>query len=186
MTLTSDFTITNRVIENEHIVSTEPAMTYTNNGSGFYTITDTHTDATFDNLNSPATSSFWGYGRSTSITTIQMKGKRLGHTFNVYGKVGNSSILLTGNIPLDANGNAGLLVGLRGSCDSISDNGPVTNTTHEISVNSSISTDAKNCITSEYNYGGSSRKVSSTGLNRIFLSAIGFASTGCFIQKGSS
>lgn len=168
VTLTSEFTITNRVIEKENIVSTEPAMTYTNDGSGFYKITDSHTDAQFTNLNSPRKSSFWGYGRATSLVTIQMKGKRLGHTFNVYGKIGNSSIQLSGSIPLDANGNVGLLNGIRGSCDSVEDNGPAENVIHKINVNSSISSDGGNCITNEYNYGSSSSVIRSTGVERDF------------------
>lgn len=168
VTLTSNFTITNRVIEKSSFTSTEPAMTYTDNGSGFYTVTDTHSDANRDNLNSPSVSTYWGYGRRNSLVTISLKGKRLGHNFNVYGKIGDSSVMLVSTIPVDAGGNIGLQPGSSGTCSAVGTNDSLTSRLFYTNVSSTMINDGVGCRTIAPNFGGSSKLIKSVGVSRVF------------------
>ncbi|EKN4699391.1 fimbrial protein [Yersinia ruckeri] len=165
VTLTSNFTITNRVIEKESLISTESAMSYSNNGSGFYTITDTHTDANNSNVNATnPNSSYWGYGRASSIVTIKMKGQRLGYTFNVKGKVGNSSIMYKASIP----GSGGSVGVIAGNCSFAVNDRLLTDNIYRVNADSNMSTDRVNCFSSSYNYGGATKVIPSIGVSRVF------------------
>lgn len=170
-TLESSFSITNRIIEKEVIISSEPNMRYTDNGNGFYTITDGHTDANIDNLNiSPQKSAWWGYGRSSSLVSITMKGQRLGHTFKVLGKLGESSVRLLGNIPTNPDGTGASILAPRvGTCDAVNDeDSNYKNRKYIITVSSDMNKDARNCFTRILKYTSSNQKISSVGLSRIF------------------
>lgn len=176
--LTSSFTITNKQIESESFKSTEPAMNYTNNGSGFYTITDTHTDANIHNL--PGNGLFtWSYGRRNSITQIIMKGKRLGHTFIVNGKIGPSSVIVqqkTGGILIDGL-NISYYPGAVGTCDNVTPIGLPVQFNHQgtepinisISVNKNMQEDAGGCTSTFLFYTKLlANPITTTGISREF------------------
>ncbi|EEV3841307.1 hypothetical protein [Escherichia coli] len=168
VTLKSNFTITNRVIESESFFSTEPAMKYTNDGTGIYTITDTHTDANIANVNSPSISSWWGYGRRSSLITITMVGQRLGHTFQVKGKIGNSSISYKAPVVIDSNGNFAFRPGIRGTCTAVSHNSDYNNMGHSIEVDANITNTGVGCKTDALGYASAATKISSVGVSRVF------------------
>lgn len=90
-TVTSEFEITNRVIERSSITSTDNTMSYTDVGNGLYKIHDNFLDANIPDIMSYGNQQL-GLSRTNSLIKITMTGQKLGHKFTVYAKYANSEI----------------------------------------------------------------------------------------------
>ncbi|RLR21922.1 fimbrial protein [Salmonella enterica subsp. diarizonae serovar 48:i:z] len=90
-TVTSEFEITNRVIDRSSITSTDNTMTYTDDGNGLYKIHDNFKDANIPNLRIFGNQQS-GFTRDNSLIKITMTGQKLGHKFIVNAKYANSEI----------------------------------------------------------------------------------------------
>ncbi|EAX5864870.1 fimbrial protein [Salmonella enterica] len=96
-TVTSEFEITNRVIDSSSITSTDNTMTYTDVGNGLYKIHDNFRDANIPDIRSYGNQQF-GLTRNNSLIKITMTGQKLGHKFTVSAKYANSEIRAFSNV----------------------------------------------------------------------------------------
>ncbi|EIX3165155.1 hypothetical protein MKB28_005300, partial [Salmonella enterica] len=90
-TVTSEFEITNRVIDSSSITSTDNTMSYTDVGNGLYKIHDNFLDANIPNIRDYGNQQL-GLTRTNSLIKITMTGQKLGHKFTVNAKYANSEI----------------------------------------------------------------------------------------------
>lgn len=100
-TVTSNFSITNRVIESANISSVADGFSYIDDGIGFYHMTDNFKDATITDIRkATGANQQWGFRRNKSLFKVKMTGQRLGHSFYVLGKYAKSSVTLSvsGNV----------------------------------------------------------------------------------------
>ncbi|EAW9501429.1 fimbrial protein, partial [Salmonella enterica] len=96
-TVTSEFEITNRVIDSSSITSTDNTMTYTDVGNGLYKIHDNFRDANIPDIRSYGNQQL-GLTRNNSLIKITMTGQKLGHKFTVSAKYANSEIRAFSNV----------------------------------------------------------------------------------------
>ncbi|ECI0840257.1 fimbrial protein [Salmonella enterica subsp. diarizonae] len=90
-TVTSEFVITNRTIENAEFKSTASGFSSENsNGNGLYKMSDNFSDANVNNLLLTGGNHQIGLKRVGSLFEVEMKGEKLGHKFKVKGKYANS------------------------------------------------------------------------------------------------
>ncbi|EIZ7192392.1 fimbrial protein [Salmonella enterica] len=94
-TVTSEFVITNKVIENASITSSDSSISFTDTGGGLYKIHDKFNDANIDARKYG--NQQVGLVRENSLIKIQMTGEKLGHKFTVNAKYASSEINVLGD-----------------------------------------------------------------------------------------
>ncbi|HGG6756601.1 TPA: fimbrial protein [Salmonella enterica subsp. enterica serovar Java] len=96
-TVTSEFEVTNRVIEKAVITSTDSTMSYSDVGNGLYKIHDNFLDANIPDIRNYGNQQT-GLERGNSLIKIIMTGQKLGHKFTVNAKYANSEVSISNYI----------------------------------------------------------------------------------------